>query len=157
MIHYNLQCERSHGFDGWFRSSGDFDLQAGSGLLSCPVCGSAKVEKALMAPAVRTAEKAAESLPIAPDERAKLPNSGDVALLGDKEQRLRAMIRELRDEVTKNAENVGPRFAKVARQMHEGEIEKASVYGKASPEEIKSLADDGIEFHPLPSLPDEGN
>ncbi|MFC5066839.1 DUF1178 family protein [Flaviflagellibacter deserti] len=156
MIRYTLQCERSHGFDGWFRSSGDFDLQAEAGLLSCPLCGSVAIEKGLMAPAVRTAEKVAESTPVTA-ERAELPNSGDVALLGDKEQRLRAMIRALRDEVTKNAENVGPRFAEVARRMHEGEIEKGSVYGKASPEEIKSLAEDGIDFHPLPVLPDEGN
>ena len=141
MIRYSLSCANGHAFDGWFRSSGDYDVQAERGLLDCPVCGEHKIEKALMTPSVATSEEQA----------------AEPALIGGREERVRAMYRMVRDEVTKNAENVGPRFAEVARQMHDGEIEKASVYGVASSEEVRALSEDGVEFHPLPPLPDEGN
>ncbi len=141
MIRYSLSCANGHAFDGWFRSSGDYDVQAERGLLDCPVCGVHKIEKALMAPSVATSEA----------------QVAEPALIGGREERLRAMFRMVREEVTKNAENVGPRFAEVARQMHDGEIEKASVYGVASSEEVRALSEDGVEFHPLPPLPDEGN
>jgi len=141
VIRYSLSCANGHAFDGWFRSSGDYDVQAERGLLDCPVCGAHKIEKALMAPSVATSEE----------------QVAEPALIGGREERLRAMFRMVREEVTKNAENVGPRFAEVARQMHDGEIEKASVYGVASSEEVRALSEDGVEFHPLPPLPDEGN
>lgn len=143
MIRYSLICSAEHAFDGWFRSSADYEAQADHGLLSCPVCGSPEVDKALMAPAVPSREKDA------PSEQ--------MMLIGDRETEIRGMIKKLREEVTRNAENVGPRFAEVARQMHEGEVEKNSVYGVATPDEVRSLRDDGIEFHPLPRLPDDGN
>lgn len=141
MIRYALTCKAGHGFDGWFRSSEDYETQSERGLLSCPACGSEEVHKALMAPAVSTREDA----PM------------EAVLLSEKETQLRDMIRKVRAEVTKNAENVGPRFAEVARQMHEGEIERSSVYGVASADEVRSLSEDGVEFHPLPTLPEEGN
>jgi hypothetical protein len=146
MIRYALTCNAGHGFDGWFRSSEEYEKQSGRGLLSCPACGSEKVQKALMAPAVSTKE-------INKDEGAPT----EAVLLSEKETHLREMIRKVRAEVTKNAENVGPRFAEVARQMHEGEIERSSVYGVASVDEVRSLTEDGVEFHPLPTLPEEGN
>lgn len=143
MIHYTLTCAKAHTFDGWFRSSEDYERQEKRGLLSCPVCGSAKVGKALMAPNVATSGEDA-------------PPAAQV-LLGAREARLRQLLKDVREQITKNAENVGTRFAEVARQMHEGEIEKASVYGVASPEEVRALREDGVEFYPLPTLPDEGN
>jgi hypothetical protein len=142
MIRYALACAAGHGFDGWFRSSEDYDRQADNHLLSCPICGSATIDKALMAPAVSTAEGARPS---------------EAVLLADKDIEIRDMIRKVRAEVTKNAEDVGTRFAEVARQMHEGEVERASVYGVASQDEVRALAEDGVEFHPLPALPDEGH
>ena len=142
MIHYSLICSGDHAFDGWFRSSADYDAQAQHGLLECPVCGARDVTKALMAPSV------AVRAPDAPSEQ---------VLIGDSETEIRGMIRKLHDEVTRNAENVGPRFAEVARQMHEGDVEKSSVYGVASADEVRSLREEGIEFHPLPRLPEDGN
>jgi hypothetical protein len=142
MIRYSLNCAEGHRFDAWFRSSGDYDAQSDHGLLECPVCGDHDIGKALMTPAVAIPN---ESRPT------------EAVLLGDKEQKLRGLIKAVREEVTKNAENVGPRFAEVARQMHDGEVEKTSVYGVASAEDVQSLAEDGIEFHPLPPLADEGN
>lgn len=146
MIRYALTCKAGHGFDGWFRSSEDYEKQSERGLLSCPACGSGEVRKALMAPAVSTRE--ANNGEGSPTE---------AVLLSEKETQLRDMIRKVRTEVTKHAENVGPRFAEVARQMHEGEIERSSVYGVASADEVRSLSEDGVEFHPLPTLPEEGN
>ncbi|MGQ4275364.1 DUF1178 family protein [Terrihabitans sp. B22-R8] len=153
MIHYALRCVNEHGFDGWFRGSEDFEKQAASGFLSCPVCGSNGVSKALMAPSVRTADASADPVPMSADAAPVQ----EMALLGEKEQRLRAALLHLRQEVTKNAQNVGPRFAEIARQMHEGEIEKASIYGRASAEEARALVEEGIEFHPLPAVADEVN
>lgn len=143
MIHYDLVCEADHRFDTWFRSSADFDAQAGRDLLSCPICGSAKVRKALMAPAVASGERSGKPQ--------------DVALIGEREQRLREMIREVRAEVMKNARDVGHDFAQLARQMHDGEVEKESIYGKATADEARGLAEDGVVFHPLPTLAEEGN
>jgi hypothetical protein len=78
-------------------------------------------------------------------------------LLGDREERIREMMRKVREELTKDAEDVGPRFAEVARKMHDGEMEKASVYGIATGEETRDLMEDGIEVHPLPPIPGKGN
>lgn len=139
MIRYSLICAGGHGFDGWFRSSGEYDKQASKDLLACPVCGSHDVSKALMAPAVATQ-----------------PETGQ-ELLGDREERIREMMSKVREELTKNSEDVGPRFAEVARKMHDGEMEKASVYGVATGEETRELMEDGIEFHPLPPAPAKGN
>jgi hypothetical protein len=85
------------------------------------------------------------------------PESAPVAMLSPQETELRQKLREIRDHLTKNSEHVGPKFSEEARKMHYGEIEHRSIYGEASPEEAKELADEGIEFHPLPVLPDERN
>jgi hypothetical protein len=158
MIRYDLTCESGHRFDGWFRSSVDFDEQAAKALLACPSCGSAKVVKALMAPAVSLGAapsgEAAEPVSHSP-EAASAPQ--EMTLLGDKEQRLRAMLREVRDQVMRNAEDVGDRFPEVARRMHSEEIEKRSIYGKASAEEARALVEEGVEIQPLPRLPDDTN
>ena len=143
MIHYTLACDKAHTFDGWFRSSEDYARQEKKGLLSCPVCGSAKIGKGRMAPNVATS---AEEAP-----------AGGQVLLGEREAHVRRLLKEVRDEVTRNAENVGPRFAEVARQMHDGEIEKSSVYGIASKDEVQALREDGVEFHPLPHITAESN
>jgi hypothetical protein len=156
LIRYSLICDRQHDFDGWFRSSTDFDDQAARRLLACPVCGSAAVSKGLMAPAVRTADKTADDVPTRAGVPMDAPGS-EIALLGDKEQQLRAMLREVREAVTRNARDVGPRFAEVARQMHDGEVEHSSIYGRASPDEVRALAEDGIAFQPLPGLADDAN
>ena len=50
MIKYQMICDKSHEFEGWFGNSATFESQQESGLLTCPVCGSADVRRALMAP-----------------------------------------------------------------------------------------------------------
>jgi hypothetical protein len=86
---------------------------------------------------------------------ARAPPPG--ALISERERELRGKLKELRDQLVKNADYVGPQFAEEARKMHYGEIEHRSIYGEASPEEAASLLDDGIEFQPLPYLPNERN
>ena len=80
-----------------------------------------------------------------------------VAMISPQEQEFRSKLKELRDHLTKNADNVGGKFPEEARKMHYGEIEHRSIYGVASPEEAKELSEEGVEFHPLPVLPDERN
>jgi len=162
MIKYALVCERKHTFDVWFSDSADYDRQRKRGLVSCPVCDTRKVEKAIMAPALgRGAKKRSAPAPIeapvpAPNLPA-VPSAAPVAMISPVEQELRAKLKELRDHLIKNADNVGKKFPEEARRMHYGEIEQRSIYGEATPQEAKELLDEGIELHPLPILPDERN
>lgn len=164
MIRYALVCDKGHGFESWFADSAAYDRQAKRKLVTCPQCGSAKVDKAIMAPrlasakgrkaaAVEEAEAPAPAAPPAMPADAPAP----VAMLSPQEQALRAKLKELRDHVTKNADDVGAKFPEEARKMHYGEIEHRSIYGVASPQEAAELSEEGIEFHPLPILPDDRN
>jgi hypothetical protein len=172
MILYNLNCAKGHAFESWFANSAAFDKQQKRGLVACPVCGSTKVEKAIMAPRLTRADtgalgkaiEAAEARPTppapstpAPAMPPVTPGKGAVALMPPQERELRQKLKELRDHVTKNANYVGGRFPEEARKMHYGEIEHRSIYGEASPEDAKALHEEGIEFHPLPILPDDHN
>ncbi len=149
MIRYDLNCEAGHGFESWFRSSGDYDAQRKKKLVKCPVCGSHKVEKQIMAPRLKRTDKGGR----AKSGEEKAP----VAMMSPEEAEFRQKLRELKDHVTKNAENVGEKFPELARKMHNEEIERRSIYGEASPEEVKSLLDDEVDIHPLPILPDDRN
>ena len=170
MIRYTLACERRHEFEIWFRNSADYDKQSKRGLVTCPACGSDKVEKALMAPQLgRGSRKGRPAAPVdivpkdlappeaAPKLEAPAPNKTPVAMVSPQEREFRAKLKELRDHLTKNADNVGAKFPEEARKMHYGEKEHRSIYGEASPQEAKELHEEGIEFHPLPVLPDERN
>ena len=161
MIRYALICEKGHDFESWFQDSAAYDKQAKRGLVTCPQCGSAKVEKAIMAPRLSaTAKKRGAPIqaPAPAVESSPTPAaSAPVAMISPQEQEFRSKLKELRDHLTKNADNVGPKFPEEARKMHYGEIEHRSIYGVASPEEAKDLSEEGIEFHPLPLLPDERN
>jgi hypothetical protein len=148
VIRYALCCEAGHGFESWFNNSATFDRQAARGLVTCPMCGSAKVEKAIMAPSLGGGREA-----VAPAEPEKTP----VAIVSKEEVELRKKLKELRDHIVKSADYVGEKFPEEARRMHYGEIEHRSIYGEASPDAARALADEGIEFHPLPRLPDERN
>ena len=163
MIRYALRCDRDHSFESWFQNSAAYDKQAKRGLVTCPVCNSAKVEKTIMAPRLAHADVPDPSPPIpAPPpvpapQAAPAPAKAPVAIMGAQERELRQKLKELRDHVTKNANYVGAKFPDEARKIHYGETEHRSIYGEASPEEAKALHDEGIEFHPLPVLPDDQN
>ena len=158
MIRYALICQQGHQFESWFQDSAAYDKQAKRGLVSCPHCGSAKVEKAIMAPRLSaTAKKRGKTIEAPEATSAPAPASAPVAMISPQEQEIRAKLKELRDHLVKNADNVGAKFPEEARKMHYGETEHRSIYGVATPEEAKELSEEGIEFHPLPSLPDERN
>ncbi len=72
-------------------------------------------------------------------------------------QALLAMMREMRKSVEANAEYVGDRFAEEARRIHYAETEKRGIYGESTPEDASALIEEGIEVHPLPRLPEDGN
>lgn len=156
MIRYQLQCKKGHGFDAWFANSGAYDRQVERKLVTCPECGSGEVEKAIMAPnvGVKGNKKSAVPAPAA-------ASAPDGAVLDPKvaEGRREVMdaVRHLRKVVEENAEYVGPRFAEEARRIHYKETEEKGIYGEATPSEVKELADEGIECHPLPVLPEDQN
>lgn len=160
MIHYMLTCEAEHGFEGWFRSSADFDEQAASGRIDCPVCGSRSVTRGLMAPAVRSArtEVTPPDARSAAEDKPAVPAESVPMMLPDPAQRaMLQALRELREAVVKNADYVGDRFADEARKIHYGETEHRGIYGEATFEDAKALAEEGIEVQPLPILPDDRN
>ncbi|WP_296577614.1 DUF1178 family protein [Phreatobacter sp.] len=153
MIRYALHCEKGHDFESWFPSSDSYEAQREQGFVACPVCGATRVDKALMAPQVARKDRRAAAEPAPPAAAPPAP----VAMVSPAEQELRAKIRELREHLVKNADPVGERFAEEARKIHYGEAEHRSIYGQASPEEARELAEEGIEFHALPVLPDDRN
>jgi hypothetical protein len=159
MIRYNLVCARGHEFESWFDGSAAYDKQARRGLVECPVCGSAKVEKALMTPRLARSSRSTRAEPAAPEPAAPAAPEAPtpVAVISPQEQELRTKLKELREHLVKNAENVGQQFPEEARKMHYGEKEHRSIYGTASPDDAKALHEEGIEFAPLPVLPDERN
>jgi hypothetical protein len=155
MIRYALRCEHGHDFDSWFQSSAAYDKQARRALVTCPICGSAKVEKAIMAPRLNRAEAPEPPRMAAPPPNP--PAKAPVAMMSPPERELRKKLKELREHITKSADYVGPRFPEQARKIHYGEVEHRSIYGEASRDEARELHEEGIEFHPLPILPDEFN
>jgi hypothetical protein len=158
VIRYNLVCDKHHTFESWFQNSAAYDRQAKRGLVSCPLCGSAKVEKAIMAP--RLARKDKSTSITVPEEVASAPAAETptpVAMISPQEREFRKKLKELRDHLTANADNVGKKFPEEARKMHYGEIEHRSIFGEATPQDAKELHEEGIEFHPLPVLLDERN
>jgi hypothetical protein len=162
MIRYALVCDKKHAFEIWFGSSADYERQRKRKLVTCPACGSSRVEKAIMAPAVSRGKKqAAAQVPQVSNDPAPAPTTEPatepVAMISPQEQEVRARLKELRAQLIKNADNVGKKFPEEARKIHYGEIEHRSIYGEASPEDAKALHEEGIEFHPLPVLPDERN
>ena len=141
MIRFALICEHEHEFEGWFRSNDDFDTQKKRGFVDCPSCGSHKVQKALMAPAVSTA-RSRETIALA---------------MGEAQKQALAQLKAMAEKVRENADYVGDKFAEEARKIHFGERDARGIYGEATLDEAKSLAEDGIEFMPIPSFPDERN
>lgn len=169
MIHYAIKCHDGHSFDGWFANSAAFDDQVARGLVTCPVCGSADVKKAIMAPNVsaKTRAKGANlpsrpavaepvsSPPAATTNGAAVPVTN--AAQAQQAEKVLAVMRAVRRAVEANAENVGDRFAEEARKIHYGETDEKPIYGEAKPDEAIALIEEGIDVHPLPVLPEDKN
>lgn len=141
MIRFSLSCDNEHEFDGWFRSNDDFEAQKKRGFVSCPVCHSTKVDKALMAPSVASGR-----------------DRGKVALaMGEEQRKAMARLKQMVERMRADADYVGDRFAEEARKIHFGETDARGIYGEATLDEAKGLAEDGIDFMPLPTFPDDKN
>jgi hypothetical protein len=156
MIHYQLQCGQSHGFDGWFKDSASFEKQAKRGLIECPECGGTDVERALMAPALAKREASAkrEALPVpvsAPQPQAEAVEGEKTAVRVP--AKMLAVLQRIRAEVERNCDYVGPDFADQARAMHRGEVEPKSIYGETTDEQAESLAEEGIAVAKIPWVP----
>ena len=132
MILFTLRCTRGHEFEGWFRDGEGFETQRKAGEVACPECNDTSVEKAVMAP--RLGRSREFKPPISPAQ-------------------MRAALVELRRQIETNCDYVGNRFAEEARRIHYGEIDAHSIYGEASEDESRELADEGISFGRIPWLP----
>ncbi len=158
MIRYALACAKGHTFESWFPNSAAYDKQAKRGLVACPACGDTKVDKAIMAPKLAgTRKRGAAPAPVVPTEAPAPESNAPVAMMSPPERELRQKLKELREHLVKNSDYVGPKFPEEARKMHYGETDPRSIYGEASLKDAKELHEEGIEFHPLPVLPDERN
>jgi hypothetical protein len=183
MIRYTLVCDKGHEFESWFRDIATFEAQAAAEQLSCPACQSSHVGRAIMAPAITQGGRglpeasndqaiaASQPGPGAPDSSQTALDQGaamtatdteatpsqDVALLDSKDSELRQLVRQVKERLLAEAQDVGSRFATEARRMHFGEIPSRQIYGVASPTEVRDLLDDGVAVLPMPVLPDELN
>ena len=167
MIKFTLECSNDHVFESWFSSSAEYDRLAGEGYLSCPHCGDASVTKSLMAPNVRSTKgRETGSVEVAEvnSEPSGMPAAADQspvaalpALPPQAGEEFVRQLRELKKHVIANSENVGSRFAEEARAIHYGEKEARGIFGSAKPEEAIEMIEEGIEFLPLPDLPEEKN
>ena len=157
MIQYSLICDKNHKFEAWFRNSEAFEHQRKIDIVCCPLCSSSNVKKALMTPAIAKDNKSAsKNTTDTPTEISK-DNKIAVSAGHPQQEKLRAAIKNLREIVAKEADYVGKDFAKEARKIHDQEAKPRGIYGEATHEEISSLAEDGIDFLPLPILPEEHN
>ena len=180
MIRYALKCAEGHSFESWFQSAEAYDKLATAGLVSCAICGSTSVEKAIMAPRVRPSrvlEARAEAAPQVPalsqqalpqqhsstgaaatpglaaaEQVAGAPEQAS-ANLSTPSSELEQAVAELRKQVEANSDYVGGNFAEEARAMHLGDAPNRAIHGEAKPEEAKSLIEDGVPVVPLPFLP----
>jgi hypothetical protein len=141
VITYSLVCDNSHKFDAWFKSAEAYEEQHGRGIVTCPMCNSTRVEKALMAPALSRSNPDKVSL-----------SSGHPM-----QAEIREMMRAMRRKVTSEADYVGDKFAEEARKIHFKEADARGIYGEATRDEVAELIDDGVDFLPLPHLPEEAN
>ncbi len=141
MIQYSLHCSKGHQYDAWFKSAAAFDQQQARGIVTCAVCGDPTVTKAPMAPSVARTDQ----------DRVSLSSGHPEAT------RMREMLRALRHKVTSEADYVGDRFAEEARKIHFEEAEARGIYGEATRDEVAGLLEDGVDFMPLPDLPEEHN
>jgi len=139
MIVFDLLCAQGHAFEGWFASGAEFDRQKEARLVTCPVCDGSDVERRPSAK-VRVAK-------VPPAAPAPVPAARGDAIAGLPPELL-ARLRE----VVRNTEDVGERFPEEARRIHYDEAPARSIRGQASREEAEALAEEGIEFSPLPPL-----
>ncbi|GAB2179509.1 DUF1178 family protein [Dongia sp. agr-C8] len=156
MILYQLNCDRQHSFEAWFKDGATADRQLKRRTVECPSCGSMKVAKALMAPRVgrgvgrksNSRAIAAVEAPTAPSAPAPMPVAAPKAAVIPAE--LRQALLEVRNQIESNCDYVGDKFAEEARKIHEGEAQARGIYGEATDAEHEELLEDGIAVARVP-------
>ena len=149
MIKFALACDKGHDFESWFPDGAAYEKQARRGLIACPECGSTRVAKAIMAPAVLGAGR--------PEREASPAAAVPVALIDQRQRALREAVRSLRREIEANTDDVGAKFPEVARAIHTGEAPERAIRGQASRAEVEALIEDGVGVLPIPFAPDDFN
>ena len=148
----DLQCPHGHRFEGWFASTDDFESQLSRKLVECPICAATEVSRVPSAPRLNlsgaTSPGESEAGRRARAGEAQAEGRGQAAAERMREIEARAM-RALRELVEKT-ENVGDRFAEEARRIHYNEAPARNIRGVATPEDARSLVDEGIDIMPLP-------
>jgi hypothetical protein len=147
MIKYALACDAGHEFESWFADGPSYDKQAKRGLIACPECGSTRVSKAVMAPAVVSRADSAKAD----------PTPAPVPLLDERQRAQREALRALRREIEANTDDVGAKFPEVARAIHAGDAPERAIRGQAKQDEVKALLEEGVDIMPIPFGPDEFN
>ena len=141
MIVFDLGCENSHRFEGWFASNEDFERQIGRRLVACPLCGTANVSRLPHASHIRTGgkERAGRTVAVAtaPQQYANIGSE---------------VLTKLVEHIIQNTEDVGAEFPEEARKIHYRAAAERRIRGTASREEVDSLRDEGIEVVALPIL-----
>lgn len=150
MILFDLRCAAGHHFEAWFRDGNSYEQQANGGEIACVVCGNTDVAKALMAPAVRTSSAAP---PREAAERVDRPPAPVAEPKAVQAAKMLHLMRQMQSHIERNFEHVGQKFAEEARKIHYREAQPRSIYGDASPTEVKELRDEGIEVGEMPWLP----
>jgi hypothetical protein len=157
MILYRLRCKKGHEFEAWFASSVAFDKQETRGQLSCPSCGTTSVSKALMAPSIAKRAKTMMAAKRAEERGVEAPPAKPETQRVAAHSELASAMRKLRAEIESKSEYVGPRFSEEARKIHYEEVPARGIHGEATADEAKALKEEGIEFYPLPILPEDQN
>jgi hypothetical protein len=148
MIKFALVCGSGHEFESWFRNGAEFDRQTKRGLIACPQCDSLAVSKAIMAPSLARGGRPNVE-PAAPPQ--------NLALIDERERQLRNAIRQLRQKIEEQTDDVGREFPDEARRMQRGDVPQRSIRGQASLEDAQALIEDGIDVMPIPTLPEDRN
>jgi hypothetical protein len=165
MIKYQLICDDDHEFEGWFADSAAFESQQKAGYLSCPVCDSVDVRRALMAPNLNSPKTRKTPPAVMPDRHSGQPRKPGMAGAGgvpaaalppEAAQKMQALMNEMRalqSKIRAECRDVGKNFAEEARKIHYGESEPEGIYGQATPEEREALDEEGINVVDIPWLP----
>ena len=132
MIKYSLICDQDHNFEAWFSDSSTCDSQLKKSKVECPLCGSKKITKSIMAPNIPS------------KSNQKTPKS-DV-------KKVEMVMNKIKKHVQDNYEYVGNKFPDEARAMHYKEKDQKDIDGETTIEEAKDLIEEGINVQPLPVL-----
>ena len=136
MIKYQMRCRCEHEFEGWFPDSKEYKRQKNKGMINCPMCDSTAVDKAIMAPAVKTSKKK------------QIPD--DYFVMGESAEQI---LRKLNKKIKKDYQDVGKNFAREARKAAKGKRDQ-KFYGNPTKEETNKLLDEGIDLFAVPDYKD---